>query len=271
MRDILLFIFVLSISSCSSPLERKYIPGRYIQDYKELVSSEAVTDHEMFLINYTILRATEYNGYSVEGKNFNEILHLGKTYEANGLGINYEFTTDGSMEPIVCKLRNDGLAQVRLGETSKLKKVLNFNGTFENTSSKEVFLETATFQFYGPFKDHLTSVMYKINVLFKPGEKKSINFYADGKNISNNVKYKADDRIAITRIDDILLLSEIKFAGSKTSLKAPMYIEERDFNKGRFPPTKAFTYYKELKDTTWIKKDQNGKVSKLYLGPAILK
>lgn len=271
MKNIFILFIITSIWSCQSSLERKYIPGRFLEDYKTLVSSESVTDHEMFLINYTILRATEYNGYSVEGKNFEEILKMGKQFEANGLGINYEFTSNGSPEPIKCKVRNDGLAQVRIGETSKLKKVLNFNGQFENTSNKEVFLKTVTFQFYGPFKDHLTSVMYKVNVLFKSGEKKNINFYADGKNISNNVKHLADDRISITRIDDILLLSEIKFVGSTSSEKAPTYVQERDFNKGRFPPTKSFSYYKELTQPSWIKKDQNGKVSKLNLGPAIIK
>lgn len=257
--------------SCQSPTDRTYIPGRFMEDYKSFVANEAMTDHEMFLVTYTILRATKYNGYSVEGKTYEEILKMGKNFESNGLDINYEFTSDGKEEVFSCKLRNDGLSQVRIGESSRLKKVLNFNCEFENTSKKEVFLNTANFQVFGPFKDHLTSVMYKVNVLFKAGEKKSINFYADGKNINYNAKHLADDRISLTRIDDIMLLSEIRFSGSTTSDKAPIYVEERDFNKGRFPPEKSFTYHKELKDDSWIKTDQNGKVTKLYLGPAIIK
>lgn len=271
MRKLIIFFFALTFLSCQTALERVYVPGRFLEDYKNLVGSEVVSDHEMFLINYSILRATKYNDYSVEGKTFDEILKIGKNLESNGLGINYAFEADGQEEPFKCILRNDGLAQVRLGESSKLKKVLNFNCQFENTSNKEVFLKSSTFQIFGPFKDHLSSVMYKVNVLFKPGEKKSINFYADGKNISQNVKHLADERISITRIDDILLLSEIKFAGSSSSLKAPLYVEERDFNKGRFPPTKSFSYYKELKGDSWIEKDASGKVTKLNLGPAKLK
>lgn len=271
MKKLFIILLVASLWSCQSPLDRNYIPGRYEVDYKNLVGAEVVTDHEMFLINYAILRATPYNDYSVEGKTFAEILQIGKDKEANGLNINYEFQADGKEEPFDCTLRNDGLGQVRIGESSRLKKALNFNCVFENKSNKEIFLENSTFQFYGPFKDHLSSAMYKIDVLFKPGEKKSINFYADAKNISNNIKHLADERMTITRIDDILLLSEIKFTGSTFASKTPSLVAVRDFDKGRFPPTKSYSYYKELKDNTWIKRDSKGKVTKLSLGSAKLK
>ena len=261
----LLFLVNFVWCSCSGPLDRNYFPGRLEADTKDILMQDAASDHEMFLINYALVKHRDYMNYEIEGQSFSNILENAKRFEKEGMDITYEFAADEGTEGLNVKTKNEGIGNKRVGSTSVLKKGLLFSCTFENTTGEDIFLENSTFQIYGPFKDHLTSVAYKIDFYIKKGEKKKINFFADGQNIQNNVKFGMDPTLRNTRIDEILMLSEVRNVSNKFYPKA-----YKDMNvdpvEGRFQASKSFLYERDLKGNEWVKK-QGDKVI-LNLGKA---
>ncbi len=255
-------IILLSLTTCQSPLERNYFPGRLEADTKNILLAEAASDHEMFLINYAIVRHRDYSPYEVKDQSFSSILSNAKKFEQEGLNIIYEFETTKQEEELKMKIKNEGIGHKRVGSTSVLRKGLKFSCEFENTTGKDIFLDNSTFQIYGPFKDHLTSLNYKFNHYIKKGEKKKLNLFADGQNIQNNVKFGMAANVGNTRIDEIMMLSEIRCVHNNFYAK-PYRNVNLDPEEGRFQASKSFSYDNDLKGKKWIEKKENQTIFKL--------
>lgn len=253
---------LLVLSSCQTPLDRNYFPGRFEEDTKDILINEAATDHEMFLINYAIVKHRDHSNYEIKNQSFASILDQAKKFESTGMGVVYEFDGKVDEKGLSSKLKNEGIGNKRVGNTSVLRKGLLFSCVYENNTDSDIFLEKSNFQVFGPFQDHLTSLCYQINYYIKKGEKKKINFFADGQNIQNNIKFGMAPTVRTTRIDEVMMLSSIQNVGNKFY---PKTFKDVNLNpeEGRFQAIKAFSYEKDLKGKDWIQKTDGQTVIKL--------
>ena len=265
---IVFFFSLILFSSCQfkSVLDKTFDLKLYTHHFTQMQDLKDITRDDLFLINYTIVRQRDYYNYQIEGKTYREILEMGKSFRANGLPVKEQYNRNGEQEALKLKADAEGIGMIRKGEnSSRLKKVLNFNCTFENTNDKDVVIASASFILKGPFNDHLSTVGYELNCIVNEGQKIEILFVADATNITKNLLHKRPFKAPYIGIDDILNNMEVEIGGATVEFQTADFEDCMHYST-RIAPHIALDYQKDLEDKDWQIKDSSGQVTTLNLG-----
>lgn len=211
----LTFIFSTFLMSCeTSVLDKPFNPILYKTEFTQFFSDENISNHDAFLINYSIIRQRDYLGYQVEGKTYGEILQMAKGF--NQLGIPVKETYDGAETQDILEVKISHIKSTFLNKsktsTAKVKN-LKFKVSYKNVSDKDVALNLATFIINGPFKQHLMTAGYETNCKIVAGETMVVNYVVNSKKIRDNLFYGKTNKIRRLMIDDIIDNTEIKIGG----------------------------------------------------------
>jgi len=149
-------IFFLSCGS-GSMLDKSFTYEYYEKlDYKKLLIAEDVSENDLFLIHYTIVRQRDYFNYTVEGKTYREILEMAKGFEKDGFPVEIKMNDNGQQDLIQVAAVPEGEGFARKGSNSKsILKTFNFKCSFDNPNKEEIVLLNSSFIINGPFGDHV--------------------------------------------------------------------------------------------------------------------
>lgn len=263
-RFLLLSTFLLLISCSQSSLDQPYQSKTYKEDFKEMILDEQVDNHQLYLINYAIMRDRTYIDYSVEGKTYGEILDLAKGFKNKGWPVKETLNPAQEQNILSVSVKNDGIGLMRKGQGSKMAKTLNFSANYQNNSENEVVLRSSTFIIRGPFKDHVATAAFEINCLIPPKEKLEADFIIDAKKISPAFTYKAKPYPAYLMIDSLLTNATIEIGGH-TLTKNTRFFETCDLDGSRIEVDSTFSYRKEFEA---LNPGMDGVLKEVKLGDA---
>lgn len=261
------FLLVLLLNSCQfqTVLDDTFSQATYPRDYVKLQDLESISMEDLFYINYAIVRQRDYYNYQIEGKTYREILEMAKTFRQNGLPVEEQYHRNGQQDILILKPESEGMGMIRKGESSRLKKVLNFSCSFENTTNRDVVIASVTFLLKGPFKDHLSTVGYELNCIVNKGQKIDILFFADASNITRNLLFNRPFKAPYTWIDEILYDMTVEVGGATVELETAHFKDCMHYS-ARIEPHQAMVYKDALEGTEWQLRDANGQVTALKLG-----
>ncbi|MEM9822986.1 MAG: hypothetical protein AAF985_18040, partial [Bacteroidota bacterium] len=161
---------------------------------------------------------------------------------------------------------NEGAGLIRKEKSSRLKKILKFNGVFTNLTNEEIALLNATIAVFGPFKKHLTSAGFDINCTIRKGESLPINFLIDAASIKaylfHNIEYDTESLM----MDDLLSRIELDLHGLSLEKKTKYFEPCQIGNAARRSPFRTYDYQKDF-PVDALKKE-NGKTVEIHFGPA---
>lgn len=258
-------LIMLPACQFNTVLDDTFNLSTYQRDYVKLQSLEDITLDDLHILNYTIVRQRDYYNYQIEGKTYRELLEMAQSFRASGLPVKEQYKRNGEQDILLLQAQSEGMGMIRKGETSRLKKVLNFRCSFENTTSRDVVIAAATFLLKGPFKDHLTTVGYELNCIVNKGQKIDILFFANATNITRNLLYNRPFKAPFIGIDDLLNNMEVEVGGATVELQTANFKDCMHYS-ARIAPHKELVYEDAFEGTDWQVKDANGQVTALHLG-----
>lgn len=264
-----LFLIVLMGSSCEhSILEKNFYPDYYDADFVKLSTDPKLTQEDVFLINYTIIRQRDFYGYEVEGKTFGELLKLGKQLKADGIQTQQVFDEAPSQDYLTAQVLNQKMTYIQKESNAKRKvKFLKFSTSYHNTSGKDVALNYATFIIKGPFGQHLMTAGYETNCKILPGEKLYVNYILNAKKIRTNLFYGKKHKITRTMIDDVIPRLNIEFGGIGIDTDPTNYDE--CFLEDMVVEPFKLSEYKEMYPGKKIPVETKDGVNSIYRGPSL--
>ncbi len=227
-------------------------------DYKLLIKAEDVSDADLFLINYAIIRQRDYFNYTVEGKTYREILAMAKGFQKNGLPVEIKLNDNGAQDKIQIAAVTEGVGFVKKkSNTKRVLKTLKFKAKLDNPSKKDVVLLNSSFIVKGPFNDYLTTVNYEINCIAKAETTVDAAFVVPGKTIQRNLLFEGNPYITRLGIDEIL--NNLTLTPSGMSIKDEgRYFKECFFNASRMEPQIVLNFGKDLEDREWKIENPDG-------------
>jgi hypothetical protein len=244
-------IIILSFSCSTSILDKKFAYQFYENHYyKELLVSPEVSESDLFLINYCVIRQRDYFNYTIEDKTFREILEMAKTYQKNGFPVDFKLENNGAQDKIKQEITLEGIGHARKGTSKTVLKTLNFSCKFNNPTNKDVVLLNSSFIINGPFGDHLTTVNYEINCILKANSSVTVPCIVPGKTIQQNILFEGNPLIFRLGIDDILTQLQVVPSGLSYQDQGK-YFKECFYNAARIEPHNIMLYSKALKDKDW--------------------
>lgn len=264
-----LAILAASCSLFTSTLDKPFNKQTYRLYLERMLNKEEITQEEMFLINYAVVRQRDYYNYQIEGKTYREILAMARDFQQNGLPVKSSFTWNGQRDFLkATALEAEGAGYIREKEKSSiLYKVLDFYATLQNTTSEDIALLNVTFLIFGPFKDHLATVGYEINCLLPAGLDQRFNFVADGLNIRNNALFNGDPELSNLIVDQLFSYVEVRIGGYTLTTRT-RHFKQCILNQARFEPKESLDYAEAFTSTSWIERGPDGNAVELHLGNA---
>lgn len=260
MKNLLLLLILISISACSSSiLDQPYRETMYERlDYERLLKSEEVSDADLFMLNYTIVRQRDYFNYTIKGKKFGEILEEARNYSKNGFPLNLKLNDNGKQDRIKQSITMEGKSQMPHPKKAKRTLVaLKFSCKYENPSDKDIVMMNSSFILNGPFGDYITTINYELNCIIPANGVTHINFVVPAKTISNNLKYEGDPNIQRLGIDNILNTCEAVPSGMDLQDDGK-YFKDCFFNAASLAPHVIIDFKKSLKDKEWKTQNPDG-------------
>jgi len=229
-------------------------------DYKKLLAEADVSENDLFLIHYTIIRQRDYFNYTVEGKTYREILEMAKGFEKDGFPVEIKMNDNGQQDLIQIAAAAEGVGFAKKGSNSKrILKTFNFKCSFDNPKKEEVVLLNSSFIVKGPFGDYITTVNYEINCILQGAKSTDASFLVPGKTIQKNLLFEGSPFITQVRIDHLDLLNKLTVHPSGLSTKSEgRYFNDCFFNAARVEPHTIVDYKKDLKDKSWKNKSSDG-------------
>lgn len=223
----LIFISLVFFTSCQhSILDKQFYADYYEADYTQFITDPEVSNDEAFLINYTIMRQREYFGYDLKEKTYGELLALGKEFEKNGIKVNQTYDGKDVFKTIKPKITFQEISYIEKANNAKRKaKYLKFSCLFENISAQNQAINTITFVVNGPFGQHLMTAGYEINCKLVPGEKQTLHFIVNAKQMRNNLFFEKPHKLRRTLIDDIIRKAKIEITGISIDKDSKFYDE----------------------------------------------
>ena len=263
MKKIILLATLIGLFSCDSftILDKKFEYKFYEKlDYAKLVKSELVSDEDLFLINYTIVRQRDYFNYTVEGKTYGEILELGKSLKENGMPVEVKMEDNGIQNELRQIVVREGVGHVRVPNSKKVIKTLNFKCEFENPTDKDIVLLSSSFIVEGPFGDYLSTVNFEVNCILQAGTKVFVPCAIPGKTIQQNILFEGNPLIQRLGIDNIINELQVKASGISYQDEG-RYFRDCFFNAARIEPQNIINYKEDLKDKNWKISNSDGTYS----------
>jgi len=223
----LIFISLLFFSSCQhSILDKQFYEDYYEADYVQFIQDSEVSNDDAFLINYTIMRQRDYFGYDLKEKTYGDLLDLGKEFAKNGIKVNQSYDDRDVLKSIKPKITNQEIAYIEKASNAKRKaKYLKFSCLLENISNQDQAINTITFIVNGPFGQHLMTAGYEINCKLVPGEKQTLKFIVNAKQLRNNLFFEKPHKLRRTLIDDIIRKAQIEVGGISIDKDSKFYDE----------------------------------------------
>ena len=265
----LLALFFFSACSKTEILDMNF----NLDSYNKIVStklfnSDEIDQYDWFLLNYTIKRQKAAYGYAIEGKTYREILEIGRELQETGLPVQTTFNFNGQNDAITQIIKDiESSMTYKKGHSKVYKKTLTFRCRYTNTSDRQIALQTSTFQVFGPFKDHITSLGYEVNCLMKPQESITINYIVDAKEIINNLRWEENYYVKTMGADDFLNSIDIRPSGNTSITKTHGY-EKCKHGNTNIAPFKIWDYFKDVDTKKCMRINENGRVVELLLGDA---
>jgi len=252
------FVFLLSCSPTTildKVFQYKFYEGL---DYKLLYTAPEVSESDLFLIHYAIIRQRDYFNYSVEGKTYGEILTMAKGFQQNGFPAKVNMNDNGQQDKVSVSAEAGGITQVRKKNNKKrLLKALKFNATIENPEDKEVVLLNNSFIVRGPFGDHVTTLNFEINCILDAKKIVNIGFIVPSETVKKNLFFEGSPYITQVRIDNVL--NQLTIEPSGMSIKEEgRYFKECFFNASVLEPQVIFDYTKDFEEKEWKSKAADG-------------
>lgn len=261
MKNFIILIPIILLIACtpSTILDKKM---EYIfyekMDYKLLLKDETVSEADVFLINYAIVRQRDYFNYTVEGKTYGEILAMAKDFQQNGMPVKFNMNENSERGNIQVSAVTEGVGFVKKDSNSKrVIKTLNFRSKFDNPTDKDIVILNSSFVINGPFGDYLTTVNYDINCIAKAKNSTDVSCIVPGKVIQKNLLFEGSPYITRLGIDEIL--SNLNVAPSGVSTKDEgRYFKECFFNASRIEPQVIINYQEDFEGKEWKSKGADG-------------
>jgi hypothetical protein len=251
-------IIILSFSCTTSILDKKFSYQFYENHYYEdLLRSPEVSESDLFLINYTVIRQRDYFNYSIEGKTFREILEMAKTFKKSGFPVDFTLTDNSKKDNIPQEITLEGIGHARKSNSKTVLKTLNFTCKIKNPTDKDIVLLNSSFIVNGPFGDHLTTVNFEINCILQANSSVMVPCIVPGKTIQQNILYEGNPLIFRLGIDDILTQLQVVPSGLSYQEKGK-YFKECFYNAARIEPHNIMLYSKALKDKDWKTQNPEG-------------
>lgn len=251
-----LFYLVLFLVACSSDVrDQAFDPNTYDHFLKKIYQSDQITDDEAFLVNYAVLRQRPYYQNSLEGMTYGEILDKAKTYQSEGLPIIETIENNSPKNEITITVKNEGSGMVRTSPDSKrMIKMLRFAATYTNPTDQELAIENSTFIVRGPFNEHITTLAYEINCRIPAGEKLSVFFVADSRNIRRNLLANNELKQSNIMFDQLVKQLTITTSGNTVSNKSRQFSDCLS-DGARREPFYEFNYTKDFSQDKVTDKD----------------
>ena len=255
----------------TSTLDKTLAWQRVKLDYSKILNEKEISDQELFLMNYAIIRQRDYHNYEVEGKSFREILALAKEFKARGFPVKEVLEEGPVTEGLKVSIENDGPGLLRIGEGSRLKKVFKFNASFTNVTNKDIAITGSTFLIKGPFKDHLLTAAYETNCQIQAGTERVIGFLVSARDLHSNVLFNNPkpewDHVGM---DNLIYELEVEIGGIQTDNKYARYFSNCNLDGTRFEPFETIKFREQLKGSDWKVVGADGNVNELHFGPSFI-
>ncbi len=269
MKNLLFITVLITCFGCNSAsiLDKKFQYQFYENlDYEKLLRAEDVSDADLFLINYAVLRQRDYLNYTIEGKSYREILELANSFQQNGFPANISLTDNATKSEIVQSVQVEGVGFARKQANSKrIVKTFSFKSTYTNPTSKDIVVLNSSFLVKGPFQDHLTTINYEINCVIPANSKVEVDCVVPGKVIQKNILFEGNPHIRRIGIDALLAQLEVVPSGLSAQSEIK-YFKDCFFNAASIEPHRSMQYADFAEDNpSWKSKDADGKYS-LNLG-----
>lgn len=264
MRWLIFFPTLLLFVACSSStLDKTFNPELYNAYYLKMLKEKEVPTNDLFLMNYSIIRQRPYFNYKIAEKTYREILEQAKQMAANGPDVKQQFEPATPQDALRVTTELGEVSSARLMQGTALVKVFKFIATYENTTDKDVVLESSTFIIKGPLREHLTTLGYELNCVVEAKQKTKINFLIKARTIRDAVKEKSNYRVDVLGIDQVLYNLNIEVGGSVVLQTTDFYDKCYEQTGGRLP-FRTFDKAIDLAED-WIVYD-GGKAQVLKLG-----
>ncbi|MEM1321007.1 MAG: hypothetical protein AAGG75_12210 [Bacteroidota bacterium] len=267
LRLLICAVVLLLFSSCEKAiLDKPFSELLYEQNFNQLYGDKEIGVVNAFFINYAVVRYRDYYGYEVQDKTYGEILDMANDFKANGFPVKDVLAYGIPPESLEVKPFNEGVGQVRKGNSSRIRKVFKFSCKYTNKGDQPLVLSNSSFVLKGPFQDLLTVAGYELNCLIKGGETISVNFLVDAKIIRDNIVFRGNPKFRRVLMNDLLNFIEI-VPGGNTVVMDTQYYEECQHAGARIEPFRVLDYtiedYKAL-----YEKVRNGELKEIDRGPA---